>query len=96
MLFLLKQFYFPCFYKQVFGINCPICGFQRSLYLFFSGNFLDSFILYPPLIPIIFYIMFLFLKLLKNNYADMKTIKAMSIIILFIVVVNYIVKLFFE
>jgi hypothetical protein len=44
---------FPCFYKQVFGISCPMCGFQRSVLELLKGNILESFILFPALLPLL-------------------------------------------
>ncbi|MGS0524465.1 DUF2752 domain-containing protein [Zobellia nedashkovskayae] len=29
----------PCLNKKLFGIDCPGCGLQRSIVLFFKGRF---------------------------------------------------------
>ena len=42
----------PCFYKQVLGISCPLCGFQRSVILLFEGQFWESMKMFPPLLPL--------------------------------------------
>ena len=42
----------PCFYKQVFGISCPLCGGQRSVLLLFEGRFWESVKMFPPLFPL--------------------------------------------
>ena len=42
----------PCFYKQVFGISCPLCGSQRSVILLLEGRFWDSMKMFPPLLPL--------------------------------------------
>ena len=42
----------PCFYKQVFGISCPLCGSQRSVILLCEGQFWDSMKMFPPLLPL--------------------------------------------
>jgi len=47
----LEEHYLPCAYKQLFGFECPVCGFQRALIELLKGNFLESFMLYPALIP---------------------------------------------
>lgn len=44
----------PCFYKQEFGISCPMCGFQRSVIELLNGNFIDSIIQFPALLPLFF------------------------------------------
>ncbi len=42
----------PCFYKQVFGISCPLCGGQRAVILLFEGQFWESMKMFPPLLPL--------------------------------------------
>ena len=42
----------PCFYKQVFGFSCPLCGCQRSVMLLCEGRFWDSMKMFPPLLPL--------------------------------------------
>jgi hypothetical protein len=41
----------PCFYHQVLGLECPICGFQTAFILLLKGEFLKSISVYPALIP---------------------------------------------
>lgn len=41
----------PCVYKQCFGLCCPFCGFQRSVTAILRGDFVQSFLLYPALLP---------------------------------------------
>ena len=48
-----------CPYKKYFGLDCLGCGMQRSFLALLKGNFVESFYLYPALVPMIF--MFLFL-----------------------------------
>lgn len=40
----------PCAYKLLFGISCPMCGFQRSLLLLVQGRVGDSIMMFPPLV----------------------------------------------
>ena len=42
----------PCFYKQVFGVSCPVCGGQRAVALLFQGYVWDSMKMFPPLLPL--------------------------------------------
>ena len=42
----------PCFYKQVFGVSCPVCGGQRAVALLFQGHVWDSMKMFPPLLPL--------------------------------------------
>ncbi|TSJ42809.1 DUF2752 domain-containing protein [Mucilaginibacter corticis] len=43
----------PCPFKKLTGIDCPGCGFQRSLIFLLQGNLKQSVYMYPAAIPII-------------------------------------------
>lgn len=43
----------PCFFKKFTGLDCPGCGFQRSVLELFKGNMLVSLSLYPATLLII-------------------------------------------
>ena len=56
----------PCQYKQLFGIDCPLCGFQRSLISLLEGNIKESIIQYPAMLPLILTLwIFIVLYILK-------------------------------
>lgn len=85
---------FPCAYKQLFGIDCPLCGFQRSLVLLFNGEFVESLIMFPPLIPILSYSLILVFLAISGKIFRTKAIRISSMVILIIILVNYLLKLF--
>lgn len=43
----------PCLSKQVFGVDCPGCGLQRSVALLLEGDLVGSFWMYPGLLPML-------------------------------------------
>jgi hypothetical protein len=45
----------PCPFKYVTGIDCPGCGFQRSVLALLQGDLHKSFSLYPPAIPLLIF-----------------------------------------
>jgi hypothetical protein len=45
----------PCPFKYVTGIDCPGCGFQRSVVALIQGDLHQSFLLYPPAIPLLLF-----------------------------------------
>jgi len=49
----LQNHLLPCPFKYVTGIDCPGCGFQRSVLALMQGNLHQSFIIYPPAIPLL-------------------------------------------
>ncbi|MDF2438963.1 MAG: hypothetical protein K0Q95_3339 [Bacteroidota bacterium] len=41
-----------CPFKTVTGFDCPGCGMQRSFIALLQGNIVESFYLYPALLPL--------------------------------------------
>jgi hypothetical protein len=79
----------PCAYKYFFGIDCPICGAQRSMLLLLQGNFIESFKMYPPLIFLLTLIFLaiaylIFPKIVKANF-----LKQYAVFVLMIIAINY-------
>lgn len=61
----------PCLNKSLFGIECHGCGLQRSILLFFSGNFKAAFLMFPAIYPILALLLFLIFNLFykfKNDH----------------------------
>jgi hypothetical protein len=81
----------PCAYKELFGIECPTCGAQRSFSLLMEGNFSDSFFMYPPLLPILLLGVLWIMKLAKPTFINFDLIKKYSWAVLAIVMINYVV-----
>ncbi len=40
----------PCFYKQVLGVSCPMCGCQRGFLLLLQGDASAAVVQFPPLV----------------------------------------------
>ena len=57
MLFInwLQEHLLPCPFKYLTGIDCPGCGFQRSVIALIQGDLHKSFLFYPPAIPLIIF-----------------------------------------
>lgn len=89
---LLEYYLLPCAYKTLFGIDCPMCGFQRALLLLVKGNLIDSFRIYPPLLPTLFLIVFFTLYLFNKELVKRKFLIYYSSIVLTIITVNYFIK----
>ncbi len=64
----LKNHLLPCPYKQIFGIECPVCGFQRSFISLLEGNISDSILQFPAMFPLIITsVLFLVFYLFKTQ-----------------------------
>jgi hypothetical protein len=46
----------PCLIKNIFHVECPGCGLQRSFIALLQGNILQSLQYYPALLPLILFI----------------------------------------
>ena len=83
----------PCWYKKYFGIDCPGCGMQRSIIELFKGNFIESFKLYPALIPILILLFTLVLHLKFEFKYGAKILTYMFILVVTIVVISFTYKM---
>jgi hypothetical protein len=76
-------------------MDCPGCGFQRSGIALLKGDIFQSIQLYPALIPMMAFFIFLFLNQ-KFRFSDsIKTVKTGIASIFIIILVSYILKLTF-
>ncbi|WP_177217038.1 DUF2752 domain-containing protein [Pedobacter insulae] len=90
----LSKHLFTCPIKEHFGIDCPGCGFQRSVLAFFQGDLIQSFKLYPPTIPFIILVVLTAIHLKFDLKHGAFLIKILYIGISLIVIINYIYKIF--
>lgn len=84
----LQNHLIPCPFKYLTGIDCPGCGFQRSVLALIQGDLHKSFILYPPAIPLLMFFTYgladKYFKLdnQKNNVKKMLFVVTGSIILI--------------
>lgn len=83
----------PCMTKQIIGVDCPGCGIQRSISLLLQGDVIDSFLMYPGLIPIIVLFGFLIFNLFVSVRHSEKIKLWATIITIGTIITNYIIKL---
>ncbi len=67
----LQNHLLPCPFKYLTGIDCPGCGFQRSVMALMQGSFQKSFMLYPAAIPLLLF----FAYGLADNFFTLDTSK---------------------
>lgn len=87
-----EKYMLPCISKQVFGIDCPGCGLQRSVALFLRGEFEASFLMYPGLMPML--ALFGFLAL--NRYVSFRRANTITIFLAGITVLAILVNFFIK
>ncbi|WP_228235470.1 DUF2752 domain-containing protein [Allomuricauda sp. M10] len=89
----LKDYMLPCLNKQLFGLDCPGCGMQRSVDLLFHGEFLAAFQMYPAIYPIIMLLFFLSTTFfVKLKYAQQIKMVLM-LLVAGTIIVSYILKM---
>jgi len=91
----LESHFLPCAYKQLFGIECPVCGSQRALIALLKGDVTQSIILYPALIPTIILITSVLIQVLFKFKSGWKIIRIMLKADFAIIMISYIFKLIF-
>jgi hypothetical protein len=90
----LQNHLLPCPFKYFTGIDCPGCGFQRSVMALIQGNLYKSFALYPAAIPLLLFFAYgLADKFFKLDTSKNIIKKSLFIFIGSIVLVSYSIKL---
>lgn len=82
-----------CPFKQLFHIDCPGCGLQRSILALLRGDFFSSFKLYPATVPIIGLFVFALFHIKFDFKNGAFFIKFLYIFISIVIVINYIYKI---
>ena len=85
----------PCVSKKITGMDCPGCGIQRSISYLMQGEFVDSFMMYPGLLPIVFLFSFLVLDLFLNIKHSEKIKLLLTFITLGTVLISYAIKMIY-
>lgn len=76
-----------CLWKETFGFDCLMCGFQRSFIHLIQGDVIASFKMYPPLIPLLFVVVFTFMHLLfkfKNGHQLIVVTFSLSVLLMIV------------
>ena len=90
----LEDHFLACPVKVQTGLDCPGCGLQRSFVALLRGELLESFVLFPALLPFLAMLLFLGLHL-KFKFTNGATV-LMGLFVLnaSLVLGNYLLKLF--
>ena len=89
----LQNHLLTCPFKKITGIDCPGCGFQRSVLTLVQGNLKDSLRLYPATIPL--FVAAAYVLLDCKFYFDKKGIvkKTLYMITGAVIISSYIMKM---
>ncbi|MVN21206.1 DUF2752 domain-containing protein [Mucilaginibacter arboris] len=87
-----EKYLLHCPFKQLTGIDCPGCGFQRSFIALLKGRLLESFHFYPATIPILLLALFLLLKVKIQLDQKGRISRALFAVAVTVVTVSYAFK----
>jgi hypothetical protein len=89
----LQNHLLACPFKKLTGVDCPGCGFQRSIIALIKGNISESIHLYPAAIPLLITALFVLLavKLKVDSHNMIK--KTLYMITGSIIIISYIFKM---
>lgn len=89
----LEQHTLRCPVKALLHIDCPGCGFQRSVIALLRGHLADSWHIYPPGIFILSLIFLLCLHLVFHFKYGAELLKYFYTITSIVVLINYFYKI---
>ncbi len=93
MIHWLQHHLLPCPFKNLTGIDCPGCGFQRSVIELIQGNIKQSFTLYPPAIPILLVLIYyVSTKVFKTQQKSIR-LNPLLLTIACIIMLSYTIKM---
>lgn len=85
----------PCMSKQLFGLDCPGCGMQRSVALLLRGDFVAAFHMFPAVYTTIPLFLFIGLHFVDKRRNYTKLIIPIAIANAAIMIIAYFYKLTF-
>jgi hypothetical protein len=88
----LREHFIGCPYKKNLHMECPGCGFQRSFVELLEGHVVESFHLYPALIPLLSVWILVMLHLIFKFKHGAAIIKYLFLFCAAIIAISYIIK----
>ncbi|RZJ19807.1 MAG: DUF2752 domain-containing protein [Acinetobacter sp.] len=86
-------FLIPCPFKYLTHLDCPGCGFQRSVLALIQGDFEKSCHFYPPAIPFLIGVLIGISSYSFKWDRNSKILKSAYLTVGFIILINYIFKI---
>jgi hypothetical protein len=88
-----EEYMLPCVNKKLFGMECLGCGIQRATALFFKGEFIAAFKLYPAIYTLLLLLSVVIFNLFVKFRYDFKIKMGLIYLNVLVMVVSYIYKL---
>lgn len=87
------NFFLPCPFKYLTGIDCPGCGFQRSVVALLKGDLSASLHFYPPTIPLLLTLAIVLTAKFRRWELQDLTVKALYVTAGSTVLISYMFKM---
>lgn len=91
----MEDYLLPCMFKSLFGIDCIGCGIQRAILLFFNGEFVAAFEMYPAIYSTIVFLITLGLHLFEKKHTYHNWVIGSAIFNAIIMIIAYAIKMNF-
>jgi hypothetical protein len=89
----MEEYMLPCMNKKYLGFECMGCGIQRAIALLLRGEFIEAFLMYPAIYPLIGLLGFVILNQFRSiKYANF-IIPGLAILTVGTIIVSYIIKI---
>ncbi|WP_075342888.1 DUF2752 domain-containing protein [Tenacibaculum agarivorans] len=82
-----------CPNKKLFGVDCPGCGFQRSVIMVSKGEFSNAFQMFPAVYSTLALLLVVGLHFLLKKKITLKLILIIAILNVLILIITYIAKM---
>ena len=82
-----------CSFQEHTGVSCPGCGIQRSIIALLKGDFAESILLFPALLPLLGMFAFLGIHLVFNLKHGALLLKIFYITNAFLIVGSFFYKI---
>ena len=89
----MEEHQLPCLVKDVFGVECPGCGFQTAVLLLLKGEWWESMKTYPGLIPLVVFVGLAIVHFARVKKIAPGVIKFAGFVCLLIILISYLLKL---
>lgn len=89
----LMEYIPPCVVKALTGWPCPWCGMQRGTMALLDGNLVESFIMFPPLLPMLQLIVILALNVKFEFPYRLILLYGAYALVMLTLIVNFIIKI---
>jgi hypothetical protein len=89
----IEDFMLPCLNKQLLGVECLGCGFQRAFLFLIKGDFIAAFKMYPAIYSILLLGIFIIFNFYYKFKFDYQLKMGLIFLNVLIVIISYLFKI---